>query len=103
MMTVERAPYTVELRLTYEFRDGTDIEFKPDCWIKVYRDARVAEAVLFDGRPPWLAQEGNTPEAFRYLNEQWKRNHLLFKWLEYLLHHGHGFAHVARPRRLVTA
>lgn len=97
LMAIERAPYTVELRLTYEFRDEDGIRFSPDFWIKVYTDARVAEALHMSGRPPWLAQEGEIGQAQAYLNDQWSRNVMLHKWLEYLLHHGHGFAHLARP------
>lgn len=98
LLVVERSPYTVELRLTYEFREAESIRLAPDFWIKVYRDARVAETVRFTGRPPWLAQEGDVAEARAYLDDQWGRNLMLFKWLQYLLHHGHGFTHVARPR-----
>ena len=98
LMAVERAPYTVELRLTYEFRDADGLRFSPDFWIKVYRDARVAEALHCTQRPPWLAQAGGDPEADVYLHEQWGRNLMLGRWLDYLLHHGHGFTHAARPR-----
>ena len=99
LVVVERAPYTVEFRLTYEFRDEGHLSLAPDFWIKVYRDARVAEALRFTGRPPWVAQEGDVGEARAYIGEQWRRNLMLCKWLEYLLHHGHGFTHVARPRK----
>jgi hypothetical protein len=99
LITVERSPYTVELRLTYEFRSAEGLRLAPDFWIKVYRDARVAEALHCTQRPPWLAQEGGAPEAELYLNDQWSRNLMLARWLDYLLHHGHGFAHIERPRR----
>lgn len=103
LITVERSPYTVELRLTYEFREPAGIRLAPDFWIKVYRDARVAEALHCTQRPPWLAQEGGAPEAELYLTDQWSRNLMLARWLEYLLHHGHGFAHIDRPRRAQPA
>lgn len=99
LLVVERSPYTVELRLTYEFREAEGIRLSPDFWVRVYRDAQVAETLRYTGRPPWLAQEGDVAEARAYLHDQWSRNLMLGKWLEYLLHHGHGFAHVARPRR----
>lgn len=103
LLVVERSPYTVEFRLTYEFREPAGIRLSPDFWIKVYRDARVAETLRYTGRPPWLAQEGDVAEARAYLHDQWGRNVMLRKWLEYLLHHGHGFAHVARPRKPSSA
>lgn len=100
LITVERSPYTVELRLTYEFREPEGLRLAPDFWIKVYRDARVAEALHCTQRPPWLAREGGAPEAGLYLDDQWSRNLMLARWLDYLLHHGHGFAHIDRPRRV---
>lgn len=104
LIAVERSPYTVELRLTYEFREAEGgLRLAPDFWIKVYRDARVAEALHCTQRPPWLAQEGGAPEADLYLTDQWSRNLMLARWLEYLLHHGHGFAHIDRPRRVLPA
>lgn len=99
LIAVERAPYTVELRLSYEFRDDNGVRLAPDFWIKVYRDARVAEALHCTQRPPWLAQEGGDPKVDHYLDDQWGRNAMLARWLDYLLHHGHGFAHIARPRK----
>ena len=98
LIVVERAPYTAELRLTYEF-DGPDgRKLAPDLWIKVYRDARVAEALHCGARPPWLATDEGDPEAHRFLHDQWARNHMLAKWLEFLLEHGHGFSIASRPR-----
>lgn len=102
MTVVERAPYTSELRLTYEFNGPEGRRLDPDLWIKVYRDARVAEALRCGARPPWLAVDEGDPEAARYLHDQWARNHMLAKWLEYLLEHGHGFSMAARPRVAVT-
>jgi uncharacterized protein YqiB (DUF1249 family) len=98
MTVVERAPYTSELRLTYEFDSPDGRRLDPDLWIKIYRDARVAEALRCGTRPPWLAVEEGDPEASRFLHDQWARNHMLAKWLEYLLEHGHGFSMAARPR-----
>ncbi len=100
LTVVERAPYTSELRLTYEFTgDDGDKQLEPDMWIKVYRDARVAEALQCGLRPAWLAKLGGDPEVRGYLHDQWGRNHMLAKWLEYLLEHGHGFVIAARPRK----
>ena len=99
LIVVERAPYTSELRLTYEFTDDFgEKRLEPDLWIKVYRDARVAEALQSGSRPAWLAKIIGDPLVSDYLHDQWGRNHMLAKWLEYLLEHGHGFAIAARPR-----
>lgn len=101
LTVVERAPYTSELRLTYEFT-GPDGEkrLEPDMWIKVYRDARVAEALRCGQRQEWLAKIFGDARAHDYLHDQRGRNHTLAKWLEYLLDHGHGFSIAARPRNV---
>lgn len=99
LSVVERAPYTSELRLTYEFRDADGARhLAPDMWIKVYRDARVAEALRCGERPAWMAKIFGDPQVSDYLHDQWGRNHTLSKWLEYLLEHGHGFSIASRPR-----
>lgn len=98
LMVVERARYTSELRLSYVFDDGDGRRLEPDFWIRVYRDAHVAEALECGHRMPWLAEGENDPAAQAYLHDQWARNHMLAKWLEYLLTHGHGFAIADRPR-----
>lgn len=95
LITIERSRYTSEFRLTYQI-DG---RCEPDMWIKVYRDARLAETLYCATRPRWLAEGEGDPEAGRYLGEQWSRNLTLHKWLQYLLEQGHGFGMAARPRR----
>jgi len=98
LMVVERARYTSELRLSYVF-DGPDgRRLEPDFWVRVYRDAHVAEALHCGRRMPWLAAGENDPAAQAFLHDQWSRNHMLGKWLQYLLDHGHGFSIAARPR-----
>ena len=41
--------------------------------------------------------------AHKFLDDQWARNHMLAKWLEYLLEHGHGYAVAARPRNKLAS
>jgi uncharacterized protein YqiB (DUF1249 family) len=101
LTVVERAPYTSEVRLTYEFDDSAGGKrLAPDLWVRIYRDARVAEALHCGRRAPWLAVDDNDPAADRFLHDQWTRNYMLTRWLEYLLDHGHGFSIAERPRRV---
>ncbi|SFF33675.1 Protein of unknown function [Fontimonas thermophila] len=100
---VERDRYTLTLRLTYEFTDESGIRRQPDLWVRLYRDAGVAEALACNHRPPWLAERDGDPAAHAFLSAQWRRNLLLNKWLEYLLDHGHGFIASARPRAMEPA
>ena len=103
LSVLARDRYTLTLKLTYEFTDAEGQRHQPDIWIRVYRDAAVAEAQECSHRPPWLAQEGGDPEVGRFLNNQWGRNLMLGKWLEYLLERGHGFGMAQRPRLLPAA
>ena len=86
-----------------EFTDETGVRRQPDLWVRLYRDAGVAEALRCSYRPPWRVEDDADPAAHAFLSEQWRRNLLLNKWLEYLLEHGHGFGLAERPRLAVTA
>ena len=98
LTVLERGKYTTAFRLTYEFAEDGGPRLEPDLKVRVYRDARLAEALTCPSRPAWLATGEGDPAALQYLDEQWTRNVLLHKWLEYLLGHGHGFGLAARPR-----
>jgi uncharacterized protein YqiB (DUF1249 family) len=86
---LRREPYTTTLRLTYWFDDGGVSEPEPDLVLRVYRDARLVEAV-------------NSAESHRHaklrewasagrteLDRRWRRNMFLNKWLDYLFEVGH--------------
>lgn len=103
LTVLERDRYTATIRLTYQFVDAAGVRRQPDIVVRIYRDARVAEALSCRERPPWLAAEEGDPLASAFLGEQWRRNLMLGKWLDYLLGHGHGFGMAARPRLLETA
>lgn len=103
LTVVERGRYTAVFRLTYEFSEGSGQTLAPDLSVRVYRDARLAEALTCPARPPWRAGGEGDPEALQYLDQQWDRNLLLHKWLHYLLEHGHGFGMAGRPRRAASA
>lgn len=115
MDILERHPYTHFVRLTYQFTRDDALEIAPDAHIRVYNDARLAEATSFDqaqgfdrhapkkaGQRPKMANgaplNGSSsrllPSAawfqpFQVLKNSWQRNQALDKWLGYLLHQGH--------------
>jgi uncharacterized protein YqiB (DUF1249 family) len=103
LRVIDRDRYTVTFRLTYEFVDETGKRLQPDLLVRAYRDAGVAEALECSHRPPWQAQEEGDPKAAEFLSGQWRRNLMFSKWLEYLLHHGHGFGMAHRPRVAAAA
>ena len=86
---LEHSPYTSILRLTYFFADAAGTLAEPDLEVRVYHDARLAEASRCSRqvRHPGLArlQDGLPPA----LGERWRRNMLLNKWLDYCAERGH--------------
>ena len=91
-----REPYTTTLRLTYWFEEGfeegrAEPVPDPDLIIRVYHDARLAEAVA--GREDH--QHAKLREiALRHsleLGRRWRNNIMLNKWLDYVLDMGHAF------------
>jgi uncharacterized protein YqiB (DUF1249 family) len=94
LRVLEHGRYTTILQLTYEF-DGPDGRLAdPDLEVRVYHDARLAEASRCGRwvRHPGLQRIRNALSAT--LGERWLRNMLLNKWLEYCGDRGHRFAAV---------
>jgi uncharacterized protein YqiB (DUF1249 family) len=88
---VEQSPYTSVLRLTYFFEDAEGQVADPDLEVRVYHDARLAEASRC---ARWVRHPGL--ESIRSslsmsLGERWLRNMLLNKWLDYCVDRGHRF------------
>lgn len=84
-----RHAHTLELELTYMVRDPTTDRRSPEVQIRVYNDARMAEALhCHPGRGRWLHLDPHGPVRViaRY------RLHMatfLSRWLEYLAEQGH--------------
>lgn len=93
LTVLERFPYTSELGLTYYFnRDGLLVP-EPNLRIRVYHDARQAEvmaATLRHGKPFNERQEASGSA----LQERWRVNRFLYKWLNYCSLQGHRFSSV---------
>ena len=117
MDILERHPYTHFVRLTYQFSKMDSLEIAPDAHIRVYNDARLAEATSFDHSQGFNRQAhgtGQIPDRsptsqgaslngsrthllsptswfqpFQVLQRSWRQNQALDKWLSYLLHQGH--------------
>ncbi len=112
MDILERHPYTHFVRLTYQFNHQDTLEIAPDAHIRVYNDARLAEATSFDPVQGFNRHAPGTPAAdpaapingvvngfpahrsawlhpLHLLQRNWRQNSALDKWLSYLLHQGH--------------
>jgi uncharacterized protein YqiB (DUF1249 family) len=98
----ERGPYTTTLSLTYVFgpEDSPANAEDPDLEIRVYHDARLAEARTDAARPTHpglrqLSERARREAAGSALGHRWARNMMLNKWLEYCTDRGHRFG--SRP------
>jgi uncharacterized protein len=92
LSVVEQCRYTTALQMTYLFGEGAGVEREPGLEIRVYHDARLAEAcgTIVDpshARLPKIAAAPG-PDSGR----RWSCNMLLNKWLEYCVGSGHRFA-----------
>ena len=97
-----RSPYTTTLTLTYLLPDEPVPSAYPDMSVRLYHDARLAEA------QEWAAPSGSAHQPAvlrslrsrmeRELDQRWARNVMLNKWLEYCVERGHRFSPAARAR-----
>jgi uncharacterized protein YqiB (DUF1249 family) len=89
---LERHPYTSFFRLTYEFGEGEDRSYAPDAHIRFYHDAHVAEATSFNMAQGCSRTAHPSYPAKQILQQAWRRNRALDRWLDYLLRQGHSVA-----------
>lgn len=83
---LEQTRYTSRFHLTYRFVDarGERGILAPDFEIRVYHDARTAEVVS-----GLLHGQQHVERKTRNLDDSWRLNRYLYKWLGYLLRRGH--------------
>lgn len=98
LAVLEQCPYTTTIGLTHLFHDpqavgdglATFLSY-PDVRIRVYGDARMAQAQHWPADRP--EPYGRVPaQAERELEHRWLHNIMLNKWLEYCLELGHSLA-----------
>lgn len=88
---VERHPYTMELHLTYCMADRDTGGPSPSAWVRIYRDARVAEVTHCDpGKRLWR-ELGPFPPARTVFQQRMRMASFLNRWLEYLAEQGHSY------------
>lgn len=90
----ERMRYTTTIHLTYYFDTRHGSLADPDLRIRIYRDARLGEAMACARRHRHAALDRFEAQHGRELPRRWSRNMLLNKWLEYCLDRNHGFDRV---------
>ncbi len=91
----EQCRYTTTLGMTYLFGDGHEPARDPGLEIRVYHDARLAEACSSHVEPAHPGLRRLAASVPRDQGQRWSCNMLLNKWLEYCAGNGHRFAQPA--------
>ena len=89
---LRRETYTTTVNLTYWFeQDSAEPVADPDLTLRIYHDARLAEAV--SGRLEHCHPQirALAPAHSVELDRRWRNHILRNKWLDYLLDMGHEF------------
>ena len=89
----EEGRYTTVMQLTYWFEDGLARVADPDLSLRIYHDARLAEAVSCAEAPRHAVLREVWQPARSEMQRRWTLNILLHKWLEFCLDNRHTFVH----------
>ena len=88
---VERCKFTTTLGITYRFYDQHGSFPAPDMQVRMYHDAQVGEVISCGRRRGVRHAEYNRMFNRYSLEEKWRMNRFLQKWLGYCLMQGHRF------------
>jgi len=86
---LERCRYTVTLSLTYYFDTEQGRVADPDMRVRAYLDGQLAESMRVSGNHQHAELRRLFKAHTHELDERWRRNTVLNKWLEYLSDQGH--------------
>ena len=92
LSVVEQCRYTTALQMTYVFDDEGSSVREPGLEIRVYHDARLAEACGSGAGPRHPRLRSLAAAVAPSHGRRWSCNMLLNKWLEYCVGSGHRFA-----------
>jgi uncharacterized protein YqiB (DUF1249 family) len=92
LSVVEQCRYTTAFQMTYLFADDEALTREPQLDVRVYHEARLAEACGTGPGPTHPRLRGLATRAAAGRGERWSCNMLLNKWLEYCVESGHRFA-----------
>jgi uncharacterized protein YqiB (DUF1249 family) len=88
---LERCKFTTTLNLSYHFQDSEGMFPAPDMRVRIYHDARVGEVIACGRRRGLRHAEYNRMHHNYSIDEKWRINRFLQKWLGYCLIQGHRF------------
>ncbi len=86
---LERAPFTIEFKLSYALIDAHSQRPNPSAHVRFYLDARVAEVTACHRGSRIEHALGRGADSDAVLRHRLRMNVFLQKWLAYLEHCGH--------------
>jgi uncharacterized protein YqiB (DUF1249 family) len=98
---IERHPYTTFMRLTYEFNNDDERRYAPDAHIRFYHDVHMAEATSFNTGQGCRRTAHPSYPVRQLLQQAWRRNRALDRWLDYLIGQGHSMVTMQPARRSI--
>ena len=98
---IERHPYTTFFRLTYEFSQEDEHSYAPDAHVRFYHDAHMAEATSFNTGQGCTRTAHPSYPPRQLMQQAWRRNRALDRWLDYLLRQGHSVSTMRPARRSI--
>ncbi|MEW5837677.1 MAG: DUF1249 domain-containing protein [Pseudomonadota bacterium] len=97
---LEQDRFTTVLRMFYRFSGEQGSLYEaPDIHVRIYHDARVAEAVAGRLRGKECVPKSRSGE--RCLDVRWRLNRFLYKWLRHFLHRQYDFEKKIEPLLLI--
>jgi len=81
----KKTKYTMIISMTYSFEESEIIEYEPNLIIKVYFDSRSAEVISIGKLSKKSKLRDITYQNKNIINELWRRNIILNKWLDYII------------------
>ena len=99
---IECHPYTLELHLSYCMLDRETGAPAPSAWLRMYRDAHVAEATHCQPGKHLQRELGPLPPARTEFDRRMRMATFLNRWLEYLAEQGHSRGTLVAGDRAAT-
>ena len=81
----KKTKYTMIISMTYSFEESEIIEYEPNLIIKVYFDSCSAEVISIGKLSKKSKLRDITYQNKNIINELWRRNIILNKWLDYII------------------
>ena len=81
----KKTKYTMIISMTYSFEEIDIIEYEPNLTIKIYFDSRSAEVIGVGKLNKKSRLRDITYQNKNIINELWRRNIILNKWLDYII------------------